>query len=144
MCFASSLHAQITRIPYRVGDKWGLADTNGNIVAPAEYDSVGITMMRNLPFAIRKGNKYGLANGRSAGRLSLPYDSVKMFFADGRPFFKVAENGKWALTDSNGTIETPFYTDIRQIPSDVNSWRYETLEDLCPFLEYQNGKEKGV
>jgi hypothetical protein len=109
-CYAGALHAQITRIPYRIGDKWGLCDTNLNIVVPVEYDSVSLKVLEPDENAIvRKGNKYGVATGNSRGRISLPFDSIK--YLNNSKSLIGNEAGFWALLDNKGEPLTAFKYD---------------------------------
>lgn len=74
----SKLAAQSQLIPYRVANKWGLADTLGKMVLPANYDEVQFSLYKNdyslfkvktynLPwnvFYTKKNGLYGVASSK--------------------------------------------------------------------------------
>jgi hypothetical protein len=72
------LNAQSTTlIPYRIGYKWGFADTSGNIKIKPKYKSA-------LPFyfgmaRVQKGKKYGFINTEGKKIIKIKYDTATSF-----------------------------------------------------------------
>ena len=78
LCVSINLSAQSQLIPYRVANKWGLADTLGKMVLPAVYDDVQFSLYKNdysfykvktynLPwnvFYTKKNGLYGVASSK--------------------------------------------------------------------------------
>ena len=59
LCVSINLSAQSQLIPYRVANKWGLADTLGKMVLPASYDEVQFRLYKN-DHSLIKVNTYNL------------------------------------------------------------------------------------
>ncbi len=57
--FINNLHTQSLLIPYRVANKWGLSDTLGKMVLPAQYDGVQFSLYKN-DYSLFKSKKYNL------------------------------------------------------------------------------------
>ena len=56
---ATSSSAQSLLIPYRVANKWGLSDTLGKMVLPAQYDEVQFSLYKN-DYSLYKVKAYNL------------------------------------------------------------------------------------
>ena len=64
----------------KVGDKFGIIDSNGNKVLSAEYDSVQIEgISNNNPGLIKKDEKYGFVNARGEIIVAPQYEMANSF-----------------------------------------------------------------
>ena len=79
----------------KVGDKYGIIDTIGNLVLPAEYDSVQIEgISNNNPGLIKKDEKYGIVNDKGEIIVAPQYEMTNVF-SEG---LTVCQEGKRLMT----------------------------------------------
>ncbi|MBX7242998.1 MAG: WG repeat-containing protein [Bacteroidia bacterium] len=84
-------------IPYRKGDKWGLADTSGKVVVKCEYD--GISFPENGMIYVKLKNETGIIDASGKTILEPKYKSVG-YFHDHLAF--INEKGKWGYINPKG------------------------------------------
>lgn len=84
-------------IPYRKGEKWGLADTSGSIVVKCEYD--GITFPENGNVYVKLKGETGMLNLKGEVIIPPKYKSIGYFHDD---LAYVNEKGKWGYVNPKG------------------------------------------
>ncbi|KPH15135.1 WG repeat-containing protein [Chryseobacterium sp. ERMR1:04] len=133
-------------LPYQVGDKWGLADTLGNIKVKPQYDemidfSIEPRKHGNTPpysfYYVRKNNEIFFIDAGN-NRYFKDYEIVKSQNNERGVFFK--KNGKIG-------IQSPFFEDGKwKLVGDPSSYKYDNIytypqtNSLFTFVEI-NKKE---
>lgn len=88
--------------------KYGLKDRNGEIIIPAEYDSINTSGWVGRGWNIKKEDKWGAVNARGEWIFDCEYDSI-VTHPNGGHF--LTKNGKVGFCDSSGNMVTDFIYD---------------------------------
>lgn len=88
--------------------KYGLKDRNGEIIIPAEYDSINTSGWVGRGWNIKKEDKWGAVNERGEWIFDCEYDSI-VAHPNGGHF--LTKNGKVGFCDSSGNMVTDFIYD---------------------------------
>ena len=88
--------------------KYGLKDRNGEIVIPAEYDSIDTSGWAGRGWHIKKEDKWGAVNERGEWIFDCEYDRI-VTHPNGGHF--LTKNGKVGFCDSSGNMVTDFIYD---------------------------------
>lgn len=72
----STANSQITKVPYRVGNLWGYADTSGHIITPPKYDSVDFEYHSNYCHIVYKNGNIGLVNKDGKEIIETEYSTI--------------------------------------------------------------------
>ncbi len=101
--------------------KYGLIDTEGNVVLEAKYEAafpigeklVGIMQTRNGV------KKYGIVNRNGKEITKCSYDAIRFYSGQ---LIALCENGKWGYADTNGKwVIKPQYDNVRNFSEGVAS-----------------------
>jgi hypothetical protein len=86
---------KIQGIPYRVKDKWGIADTSGNLIVPPTFDEA-LFMGESGYIKVRKGKKWGVYGAKGQRVLPLKYAFIADNVQNGyfSVYYKYNEDGK--------------------------------------------------
>ena len=122
-------------IPARQGDKWGLVGVDGNVVADAEFDSLGYIPSTNINakpllvipgydvIVVCKDKRYNVVN--KSGNVVLPayVDDIYMTYENGKYNYWMNVNGPQNILDflnSIGITETNNEIDPRYLQDNVS------------------------
>lgn len=94
------------RVPFRIGGKWGYADTKGNTIVPPQYEDAGPFSGALAP--VKSGGKWGFIDENGGERIAPAYDE---FYCSGDTEINVEKDGKWGLIDAQGDIILPLQYD---------------------------------
>lgn len=102
-----SLTAQNYNIPFREGNQWGFANSNGEMIITPKYDSVSIDSFNNR-WDVYKNDKCGIIDEKGNELLTADYDSiyfipVKYKYNE----FKVFNEGLVGYTNMHGEFILP-------------------------------------
>jgi hypothetical protein len=143
----STANSQITKVPYRVGNLWGFADTLGTIITPPQYDSVDFEHFQHHNFVF-KNNFVGVVNEHGKEIISPIYskirrNSARVSYWHGRslyalrdlpPGYFVTANGREGFVDTLGKSYLPPSYDSMCVGHTIPN------EDAYIFLAKQKNK----
>jgi hypothetical protein len=95
------------RAAFRVGNKWGFIDRDGNEVVPPRYDKVGWYSEGRAAVCI--GGKWGFIDRDGNEVVPLRYDAVRRFYLGHAP---VVVGNKWGLIDTEGKEVVPLSHEV--------------------------------
>lgn len=94
---------------YRIADKWGIIDQNGNEITPAIYSDVPLNFTRSVA-VVQKNNKWGMID--SFGNVIVPCiykENVGYFLNRGYDAIAfIDDNGMTGIFNKKGEIIVPF------------------------------------
>lgn len=120
-------------LPFRLKEKWGICDTNYNIIIPANYDSIWFGKnLEKSDYIVFNSGKYGvLSNNKEI--IPCQYDSIQ--YARGKQYFK-------GITDMSTNTGFIIHSSGKKLfPKLVNQFYYFTYLDQHSLfvVEYQDG-----
>lgn len=92
--------------PVRMGEKWGLIDTNGDWVLAPTFNEIGRYSEEGL-LPVKSGDKYGYINHRGTEVIDFIYDDAKPF-SDGLAAVKTEEGWGYILPDGKVYLKAGF------------------------------------
>ena len=100
--------------PVKLNDKWGVVDTNINIVIQPKFDSLGYSFAQGL-IAAKSGKFWGYVDRTGTWVIPPKYEWYRAF-ANGKSL--VAQKGKWGIINSRGETIIPLIYDYIKIISE--------------------------
>lgn len=118
---STGIFAQDKYRPFKIGDQFILADTNGNIPVAERFDSFYNLISHKSEYIVGKSGLFGVVK---EGKYVFPlkYTSITPIYTGVEPYhlFALEQNGKHALGTVDGTILSGFdYSEISEY--EVNS-----------------------
>lgn len=134
------LFAQNIYEPFKVGNEFILADTNGNIPIAERFDYVQDMISHNSEYIVRVQGKYGVVmNGKYV--FTCEYDRIVPVYLFRFHTFALEKNGKKALGTIDGMVHSGFdYEDIRKYSTTENPPYFEPDYDGI-FLIAEKGTQ---
>lgn len=110
-------------IPYRENNRWGFADTLGNIRVKPDYDKVNFFRLIGNGYyaAVTKDNKHSFIN--DTGKLVLPFSDSLVTLAD--EYYYARENNKYGVYHIRHKLLVPFVYDTFMTVKDYPQYRRE-------------------
>lgn len=104
------------------GEKWGLVNTNGDVIADFIYDNFfipDVDLFYENRAAAKKDGKWGFLNEKGKPVISFIYDTVGSTYLESPQYISTFQEGmavvkkdeKWGAIDLDGTEKVPFIYD---------------------------------
>lgn len=85
-------------VPFRVGENYGIADIDANLIIQPEYSVVPIYNKENNLFIVKKGNEYGLKNLNDQFVFKTDFKINRIY----PNFYLLSKDKKYKLVNPNG------------------------------------------
>ena len=119
-------------------DKAGVISRNGELLLPAEYDNIysandAAFQNRSQLLSVSKNGKFGIWQYGKGLILPMQYSSARVSESEGKRFFIVSENEKYALLDEAGKNLTDFeYTSIYIYENNITGTKGDDEYRIAP------------
>lgn len=103
LLFLSCFSSAQGHFPVKINKKWGLIDSNGNMVLDANYDAIG--EFKKYGYAVmQRAGRVGLLNEQGREIVSPRYDDLKVLDST---MVAVMDQGEWLVVDLKGKVLLP-------------------------------------
>jgi len=103
LLFLSCFSSAQGHFPVKINKKWGLIDSNGNMVLDAKYDAIG--EFKKYGYAVmQRAGRMGLLNEQGREIVSPRYDDLKVLDST---MVAVMDQGEWLVVDLKGKVILP-------------------------------------